>query len=204
SGPYLLGGWSMGGSIAVEMARQLQAQGERVELLALIDSYDLSKTVARTPVEQQEASRLGAMFYRDLLKAAGQEMPVAEEALARMGPEELSGALEEASKAAAAVLGAGVQPLRALQRVFEQNLRAAWSYVPGPYEGRITLFEASESSLRAQGTERFAASEVELHEFEADHYSLLRSPRVEELAARLGECLARANAARPGTREAVS
>ncbi|MGZ3458142.1 MAG: non-ribosomal peptide synthetase [Archangium sp.] len=204
SGPYLLGGWSMGGSIALEMAKQLQAQGEQVELLALIDSYDLSKSVARPPIEQQEASRLGAMFYRDLLKAAGQEMPVSEEALARMGPEELRGALEEASKAAAAVLGAGVQPLRALQRVFEQNLRAASSYVPGPYEGRITLFEASESSPRTQGTVRFAASEVELHEFGADHYSLLRSPRVEELAARLGECLARANAARPGTRKTVS
>ena len=194
----------MGGSIAVEMARQLQARGEQVELLALIDSYDLSKSLARPPVEQQEASRLGAMFYRDLLKAAGQEMPVPEEALARMGSEELSGALEEASKAAAAVLGAGVQPLRALQRVFEQNLRAVGSYVPRPYEGRITLFEASESSSRTQGTVRFAASEVELYELEGDHYSLLRSPHVEELAARLGECLKRAHAARPATRERAS
>ena len=116
----------------------------------------------------------------------------------------MSGALEEASKAAAAVLGAGVQPLRALQRVFEQNLRATWSYVPAPYEGRITLFEASESSSRTQGTVRFAASEVELYELEGDHYSLLRSPHVEELAARLGECLKRAHAARPATRERAS
>ncbi len=38
-GPYLLGGWSMGGVIAFEMARQLQQRGEQVELLALIDSY---------------------------------------------------------------------------------------------------------------------------------------------------------------------
>ena len=203
-GPYLLGGWSMGGSIAVEMARQLQAQGEQVELLALIDSYDLSKSVEQSPLEQQGASWLDALFYRDLLKAAGQEMPVSDEALARMGPEELRGALEEASKAAAAVLGAGVQSLRALQSVFERNMRAAWKYGARPYEGRITLFEASESSPRKQGTVRFAASEVELHELEADHYSLLRSPRVEELATRLRECLERAHAARPGTRETAS
>jgi thioesterase domain-containing protein/acyl carrier protein len=37
-GPYLLGGWSVGGIIAFEMARQIQAQGQEVSLLALIDS----------------------------------------------------------------------------------------------------------------------------------------------------------------------
>ena len=37
-GPYFLGGWSMGGVIAFEMARQLTAQGKRVAPLVLIDS----------------------------------------------------------------------------------------------------------------------------------------------------------------------
>ncbi len=36
-GPYLLGGWSFGGYVAFEMARQLAEQGERVALLALIE-----------------------------------------------------------------------------------------------------------------------------------------------------------------------
>jgi thioesterase domain-containing protein len=38
-GPYLLAGYSSGGVVAFEMAQQLQAQGQQVELLALIDSY---------------------------------------------------------------------------------------------------------------------------------------------------------------------
>ena len=37
-GPYLLGGWSMGGAVAFEMARQLDAQGEVTRLLVLIDA----------------------------------------------------------------------------------------------------------------------------------------------------------------------
>jgi amino acid adenylation domain-containing protein len=37
-GPYLLGGWSFGGLVAWEMARLLTARGERVALLALIDT----------------------------------------------------------------------------------------------------------------------------------------------------------------------
>ncbi|OLP20469.1 hypothetical protein BST81_00190 [Leptolyngbya sp. 'hensonii'] len=38
-GPYYLSGLSNGGNIALEMAQQLQAQGEQVALLALFDSY---------------------------------------------------------------------------------------------------------------------------------------------------------------------
>lgn len=38
-GPYLLGGYSMGGVVAFEMARQLDAAGERTGLLVLIDSF---------------------------------------------------------------------------------------------------------------------------------------------------------------------
>ena len=37
-GPYLLGGWSLGGVIAAEVARQLVAAGEGVDRLLLLDS----------------------------------------------------------------------------------------------------------------------------------------------------------------------
>ncbi len=37
-GPYHLGGWSMGGVVALEMAQQLLAQGQQVGLLALLDT----------------------------------------------------------------------------------------------------------------------------------------------------------------------
>src|SRR6185437_15112486 len=36
-GPYLLGGWSMGGVLAYEIGRRLESAGERVALLALLD-----------------------------------------------------------------------------------------------------------------------------------------------------------------------
>ncbi|PLB49860.1 alpha/beta-hydrolase [Aspergillus steynii IBT 23096] len=39
-GPYLLGGWSMGGMIAVEMAAILTAEGETVQHVILIDSLN--------------------------------------------------------------------------------------------------------------------------------------------------------------------
>lgn len=36
-GPYLLGGWCNGGLVAYEMARQIQAEGQAVDLLVLMD-----------------------------------------------------------------------------------------------------------------------------------------------------------------------
>ena len=38
AGPFLLGGWSLGGTVAFEMAQQLRRQGEEVALLALLDA----------------------------------------------------------------------------------------------------------------------------------------------------------------------
>ena len=38
-GPYILGGWCYGGVVAHEMACQLQAQGETVEQLIMLDSH---------------------------------------------------------------------------------------------------------------------------------------------------------------------
>ncbi len=54
SGPYLLGGWSLGGVLAFEAARQLEARGASVELVALFDS-----PTAR-PVEVPEAALVRA------------------------------------------------------------------------------------------------------------------------------------------------
>ncbi len=192
-GPYLLGGWSMGGSLAFEMARQLQAQGEEVGLLALIDTYASAFPGGTVAPEWLEPARLGALFYRDLLRAAGADLPCSEEELARLAPDEALRVLEEAGRAAVALPESGMQSLRTLRQVFEANLRAAWSYVPRPYEGALLSFEASESS-RPHGWEPLALGGVEVHTLPGDHYALLRGPGLEALAALLRERLERAHA----------
>ena len=39
NGPYALAGFSFGGVVALEMARQLEKQGKKVSIIALLDSY---------------------------------------------------------------------------------------------------------------------------------------------------------------------
>ncbi|MBS2023574.1 MAG: SDR family NAD(P)-dependent oxidoreductase, partial [Deltaproteobacteria bacterium] len=55
-GPYLLGGYSGGGVIAYEMAQHLLAAGERVGLLAFIDTY--------SPFLEMKAPKLGRRLQR--------------------------------------------------------------------------------------------------------------------------------------------
>jgi thioesterase domain-containing protein/acyl carrier protein len=38
-GPYILGGYSLGGLVALEMARRILARGDKISLLVLLDSY---------------------------------------------------------------------------------------------------------------------------------------------------------------------
>src|SRR5450755_1935792 len=46
AGPYFLIGFSLGGLVALEMAQQLVAQGERIGLLAMLDSYPYSSCLS--------------------------------------------------------------------------------------------------------------------------------------------------------------
>src|SRR2546425_6293135 len=60
-GPYLLGGRSSGGTIAFEMACQLAAEGQKVAMLALLDTYPAGyfKLLPGSGSLRQRASRYG-------------------------------------------------------------------------------------------------------------------------------------------------
>jgi thioesterase domain-containing protein len=62
-GPYLLGGWCNGGLVAYEMARQLHAAGQTVDLLVLMDSMYLGYNTRRRLL-RWVISRLGKLMRR--------------------------------------------------------------------------------------------------------------------------------------------
>ncbi|MCC6601616.1 MAG: non-ribosomal peptide synthetase, partial [Anaerolineae bacterium] len=63
-GPYLIGGHCAGSWVAFEMAQQLQAQGEQVDLLVLVDSEPPNIAPPKINRLQYVVSRL-AYFWRD-------------------------------------------------------------------------------------------------------------------------------------------
>jgi thioesterase domain-containing protein len=173
-GPYLLAGASFGGVLAYEMAQQLRAVGERVELLALFDT-DLPRAERLRPIRWAKthlstAYRHGVGYLTSRLVRGlfGRRPSVA-------GP--------DAASAQAQALSARIQAYQAATALYDQVIR--------PYPGVVTLF-------RAEVRNDFAGYDVDptlgwsglvhtvdIQPIDATHLGILSRPHVEDIAVTL-------------------
>ncbi len=133
-GPYLLGGWSAGGLVALEMAQQLAAAGESIRMLALLD------TSPETADDPNWADKPGAEYGLDLSL----------EELAKLGPDEQLPYLWQHALSLG-LIESGVpmefarQVLDDLKRIFHHHMVLTDRYVVRPYPGPITLIRPSDA-----------------------------------------------------------
>ena len=74
TGPYRLGGWSLGGLIAYEMARQLRESGQSVERLVFLDTTIPEGSADCVPIDEQV--NVGLEYGIELtLEQLGQQRP---------------------------------------------------------------------------------------------------------------------------------
>ena len=116
-GPYALVGYSLGGLVALEMARLLAATGESMDLLVMIDSYP---PLQYAPLAQQ----LGVYARRVTHRASRLLRP--------------RGSAEQSKESRS--LGIAFTP--AMQRVQERAVKALRDYRPHYYRGRIRFIRA--------------------------------------------------------------
>jgi len=197
-GPYCLGGWSMGGVVAFEMARQIRAAGDAVAFLALIDSAVPRSTI---PGRRDSLIRLLDPFARGLGWAP--LLPLATSDLSPRSDsfESLGAGLRRLAQQADA---AGLLPpdldlprLQELFRLFARNVEAMQRYVPEPYSGALTLFRAQKDAAkdaagRDYGWRRWALAGVEVCSVPGDHFSMVFEPQVGRLAEQLRSRLSEA------------
>ncbi|WBY01959.1 acetoacetate--CoA ligase [Ramlibacter tataouinensis] len=126
-GPYALAGFSFGGQVALEIARELARDGQRIETVCLIDTYvqqDLSR-----PRRALERIRRGVRTLTALRR--GQVLPYLREGAHRLGRELRTGAA-----AGAAMRPSQGRELSPAQRLVFDVLSAALErYRPAPFEG---------------------------------------------------------------------
>ena len=189
-GPYMLGGWSMGGVVAFEMSRQLEENGHEVGLLAVLDA--LAPTGDRGAADEDDDTLL-AYFAQDLRRTLGpQALP----------PELLEQLGSQIRRASSPAQARGVQPsptdlgdsqVHHLIQVFKANLKALRNYWPQPQRARVTLLQAGEPFGGSPADDRWGwgrlAPAVDVHVVPGDHYSMLLEPHVSALADRLRDCL---------------
>ena len=200
-GPYCLAGWSMGGTVAFEMAQQLHAQGQRVALLGLLD------TRIQNPDEQSAEQDLEATLLADVVRYFG--LPLDPEDLLRLPEDEvLARVLEQAKKAGLVPSEVQVSQAHRFVELCKADFRATRNYIMHRYPGRVTLFKAREelgltSSDSTLGWGEWAAGGVEVHAVPGNHANMVYEPQVEVLALKLKSCLSQAQSAEEWFTEGV-
>ncbi|AYF77084.1 amino acid adenylation domain-containing protein [Nocardia yunnanensis] len=126
-GPYRLLGYSLGGNLAQAIAAELRAQGEPVDLVAILDSYPGSATDFRTTILDEFATiGVGPDAFPD-----GDLLELSEEALAALH--------------AAVPADLGILTLDRLRRIYRgavRSLEMESEYRPRHFDGRVELFRA--------------------------------------------------------------
>lgn len=188
-GPYRLGGWSLGGIIAFEMARQLEAADEGVSLLAVVDA----RLLEGPAVQEIDEPSLLASFARSLSLPEQQSIRLLEK-LRQLPPQQrLDGLLRFVQDTGLVLPDTGREELRRLLKLFSSHLSALARWQPAPYGGRLTFFLPAEEiggqDHPTRGWKDLARGGVEVVQVPGDHFSIMRAPHVAVLAKRLGRRL---------------
>ncbi|HET6709119.1 thioesterase domain-containing protein, partial [Amycolatopsis sp.] len=190
-GPYLLGGWSMGGTVGHELARALRADGEEVALLLMIDANSPERIVALEGLdagESEEETRL--RYLRSVESFLGFDYGEG------LGADALRRRLEAD--------GLTVDERRF--EVFARHLRALADHHAGPLDETVPvlLLRAGVVSPRNSrigmgvddsfdepelGWRPYVEGELTVGEIDAHHYTILHDPAVTEVAASISAAL---------------
>jgi amino acid adenylation domain-containing protein len=197
-GPYFIGGRSLGGMVAFEMAQQLKAQGETIGLLALLDTYPSGYAkLFRNEKTFRAALRRG--LKRTKAHLVNLQSLSVNEGLSylvkkvRFAPRKMKSQVWRRLYQSYENFG---RPLpRMLNDIKEINSLAVRKYVPQVYDGKVTLFWASEDMRTSidlvEGWRILAGGGIEVHEIPGSHLDIVKEPHVGELARKLGSCLVR-------------
>jgi thioesterase domain-containing protein len=195
-GPYYLGGLSFGGILALEIAQRLMAEGQKVAILAMLNS--------ECPVLSPHFEKRSWLFERRLipwLLHAEHNMKLVRQLGAREFLRHKTFQKRQPFRDPAAQEAPDEPPISGLilGRIFTLNRTAERIYRPRPYPGRITLFYATErhpyqynKTDTRLGWDEFAGDGLEVHLVPGNHGTMRREPHIRVLAAKLTSCLNRA------------
>jgi FkbH-like protein len=185
-GPYLLLGYCLGGSVAFEMAQQLRAQGQKVAMLALVNSI--------VPKHLSHSTSKGNKFaaLRKKLISHWQK-------LSTLSPAQMIVRIVGLAKAVLNRLHYKIYPHgkllpHALQYYHAMKLSSQLvsSYVPSVYAGKSILFRSSvgvEDPSPDLGWNSLFAEGLEVYTLPGHLSDVLNEPSVRVLAEQLEDCI---------------
>ncbi len=191
SGPYFLGGYSFGGIVAFEMARQLQEEGEQVGILVMLDSCRpgykwRASFLKRVVLHLENLVQQGPTYlWQQAVKwSYWREQRLQNKRYKRY----LEGALylPETDKHL---------------KIIDTNIQAISEYIFSPYLGRAILLRTDDQSrdeaIGIQYDPQFGWGDLvvgglDVHHIPGSHLEILKEPHVQVLAETLRNCLSQA------------
>ncbi|MGI4022615.1 MAG: non-ribosomal peptide synthetase [Janthinobacterium lividum] len=193
-GPYAIAGYSFGGYVAVEMARQLRLMGKEVKMLGMID----------TNAEDHLSDK--SIFYKVFIKIFRQFKKLVWIILSLFTQPKTTITYQfnfvlKKIKAIAVYLGILKEEtvttdkyMLEVKQISEQHDIAYYNYKVEPFDGTIDLFRAKEriyyiDDFKFLGWKKYASKGVKIYEVPGDHKTLFDSPNDKEFATALQDCL---------------
>ena len=207
-GPYFLGGWCAGGVIAYEIAQQLYAQGETVELLAIFDAYP-PKMI---PPANKAVNSVSPLKIN--LSHIHQSVLILKDMIKRNRSSFANFKLQQQIKSIWEKINQRIQNLikeNVYQFYVRRNLplprtflnlavrdaivRAYKNYYPTVYAGKVIFFRAVEQTPEytryLERWQELAPGSLEIHDIPGHHDSIMAEPHVQFLAEKLKVCIER-------------
>jgi thioesterase domain-containing protein len=194
-GPYLLGGYCLGGIIALEMARQLSTAGEKVGLVVMLDTYNPSaisnsRLLPRAPLHFLQnlwfhAANFALLPWKDRGKFLREKVDIE---LSRLRIR-----LQAAGHALGRACGSKTQENYPHLVIKKVNDKAALQYLPQPYAGRLAVIRPK-GHFVGLANPSFGWNEIvrpgpELHQISVYPKGMLVEPFCHLLAETLKLCL---------------
>ena len=195
NGPYLLGGYCLGGIVAFEAAHQLLARGEDVRMVVLFD------TPAPGYPKLLQSLRAGVGYFRHIAQDSGRgrerafriNLPTLLSDARTVGRFLRDKGLAHIDRTA---LRAGWTPRIAGGSIGSRVARSAETYVPKPLTVPVAQFTPFPPRVRPTiqeqrrlGWRDLCRAEFHLRPVSGDHWTMWREPHAVEMAAMLKELL---------------
>jgi len=195
-GPYQLGGFCFGGVVAFEIARQMEAGGDKVSMLAVLESAppnlekasEMSAEAARFSIENVYENLRDFVSHKpseqvEMVRRKARK--VKEKLIKRNGDRQAPAALND-------LIDMTKYP-KDYVRYAETHWKALESYKPGQYGGAVHLFRARKQPLRSfdpsLGWSFLAPGRVKITVIPGTHESIVQDPNVQILAAKIQETM---------------
>jgi len=200
-GPYLFGGHSFGGWVALEMSKQLQLKGQKIAKLLIFDTtVPHNQAIGIDWDETQWITDVAQIIGRML----NQKLEISDAKLQQLETQAQFNYLHKILEQNGWIIS--IKQLQALVKIFKANCQT--NYVPQNISAiPISLFKASEiltvteagiemerlrESLKQQadwGWNQYASGSVDIHVVPGDHHTMMSQPHVQVLAEKLRACL---------------